>query len=175
MSEGEGTGRGDAAEFERAMHGVEPVGDQRRRAFRRARRESQFDEQAARFEVTREGSRCYGLRVGAASQALQELRSGKLPAENTLDLHGMSEEAARESVFGFVRQSHRSGLRCVALVHGRGLRSPGGAVLREAARGWLVQLPLSRHVEAFASAPREWGGDGTTLVLLTPRGVEAVR
>ena len=151
------------------MHGVEPVEEERRRAFRRPRRESRSGGSAVRFEVTHEGSRSYGLRVGMAAEVLLDLRSGKPRADNTLDLHGMSEEAARESVFGFVRQSDRSGLRCVALVHGRGLRSPGGAVLREAVREWLVQLPLSRRIEAFASAPRERGGDGTTLVLLTSR------
>ena len=41
-----------------------------------------------------------------------------------------------------------------------------GTVLKEALPRWLTQLPLARAVGAYASAPRERGGDGVTLVLL---------
>jgi DNA-nicking Smr family endonuclease len=78
----------------------------------------------------------------------------------------MSAEAARPRVFRFVRQSRASGLACVALVHGRGLRSPAGAVLKGEVPRWLTQLPLSLDVEAFASAPPGQGGDGVLLVRL---------
>lgn len=87
---------------------------------------------------------------------------------NRLDLHGVTEEVAREMVFRFVRQARSSGLAAVAVVHGRGLRSPDGPVLKEALPRWLTELPLSRSVLAFGSSPAQQGGDGVTVILLEP-------
>lgn len=163
------TGGDDTRTFESAMRGVERVGEPRRRSPVRTRRRSSLPVTGPRFDYFEEASRCYGRRVDVASERLDELRAGKIAAANRLDLHGMSEEAARDGVFRFVRQASQSGLRCVAIVHGRGLRSPDGPVLKRALPRWLMQLPLSHWVAAFGSAPRDAGGDGVTLVLLESR------
>jgi DNA-nicking Smr family endonuclease len=54
----------------------------------------------------------------------------------------------------------------VLIIHGRGLHSKSGPVLREALPEWLSSQPLSQGIMAFASAPRGLGGPGATLVLL---------
>jgi len=151
--------------FEAAMRGIEPIGDSRRRP-RPTRKRSQSARPSPEFEVTQEGSRIYGLRRGASASELEKLRQGDYSPQNRLDLHGMAADAAREQVFRFTRQAHRSGLRCVVIVHGRGLRSPAGAVLKDLVPQWLTQLPIAREVAVFASAPRDQGGDGALLLLL---------
>ena len=153
--------------FEQAMRGVEPL----ERTLRRTPERPTAEEGAAapleyRFEWTREGLSHWGRRQDVPESELEALRAGKPAPANRLDLHGTSEEAARARVFRFVRQSSESGLRCVAVVHGRGMRSADGPVLKEALPRWLTQLPLARAVGAFASAPRDRGSDGVTLVLL---------
>ena len=158
-------GDDDARAFAGAMRGVEPVGDTRRRPPVRSRARSP-QVAGPRFDYFEEVSRRYGRREDTSPERLEALRAGKLVAANRLDLHGMSEEAARDRVFRFVRQASVSGLECVAIVHGRGLRSADGPVLKRALPAWLMQLPLSRMVAAFGSAPRDRGGDGVTLVLL---------
>lgn len=154
-------------EFERAMADVEPVGPARRQPVRR-RRVSRPGGRGTgpEFELARRGERFEGRRSEVGEERLAALRRGEIRPENRLDLHGMSEEVARQEVYRFVRQSRASGLACVALVHGRGLRSPAGPVLKARLPTWITQLPLARDVLAFAAAPPRWGGDGVTLVLL---------
>lgn len=162
--------RDDSARaFEEAMRGVQRVSSSRRRGWSRGRRPTDVGSAAPLFAVSHEGSRICGLREGTARSEMEALREGDPRPQNRLDLHGMTEEAAREGVFQFIRQARASGLVCVTLVHGRGLRSPAGPVLKEALPGWLTQLPLALEVAAFASAPSDQGGDGATWVLLARR------
>jgi DNA-nicking Smr family endonuclease len=161
MSSGE-----DERVFQGAMKGIQPIGDSRRRGPAAGRKQADSEPAQIEFSITEEGSRIYGLRQGGPAGELEKLRAGSFKPQNRLDLHGMVRDAARESVFRFVRQAGRSGLRCVAIVHGRGLRSPAGAVLKERVPQWITQLPVSRHVIAFASAPPDQGGDGALHLLL---------
>ena len=58
----------------------------------------------------------------------------------------------------------KRGLRCVRVVHGKGLRSPGREpVLKGKVQQWLVQRD---EVLAFCEAPKNQGGSGALLVLL---------
>lgn len=154
-------------EFERAMGDVEPIEPSRRQRVprRRAKRRAGAVDMPE-FELDREGQRIEGRRREIDEKELARLKRGEIRPENRLDLHGMSEEAARQEVYRFIRRARASGLACIGLVHGRGLRSPAGPVLKEGLPVWLTQLPLARDVLAFAAAPPEWGGDGVTLVLL---------
>jgi len=121
--------------------------------------------------LTVEGDgRRYGARAPGVSRAqLSELRAGKLRAVETLDLHGLTVEAGRQQLREFLVAAHRSGRRCVLIVHGKGTHSDHGAPLREAV---LVELlgPLSGLLHAMASAAPSDGGDGATYVMLrSPR------
>lgn len=153
--------------FEHAMRDVERLeGRSRRRTGGHRRATNPPPPEGPRFELTTEGLCHWGRREDTSEAEIESLRAGEIAPANRLDLHGMSEEAARGHVFRFIRQAAQSGLSCVAVVHGRGMRSPDGPVLKEAVPAWLTQLPLARAVAAFASAPRDRGGDGVTLVLL---------
>ena len=55
-------------------------------------------------------------------------------------------------------------LRCVRVIHGKGLRSgPAGPVLKHAVSDWLARID---SVAAFATARPEDGGTGALYVLL---------
>lgn len=98
--------------------------------------------------------------------ALEALGRFALPAE-TLDLHRLEAVEAGARVQEFVRSRRARGLRCVAVICGRGKNSPGGAsVLRDAVVTALAAPPTANEVDAFRTAPDELGGAGALLVSL---------
>lgn len=121
------------------------------------------------FEIDRSGDRVEGLAAGAARHHLDQLFAADLSIEVTLDLHGHSEEAARRVVEEAVERAHAAGQRCLRVIHGRGRRSPGAPVLKEALPDWLTGPRCAARVLAFTSAPIFLGGSGATLVLLRRR------
>lgn len=83
-----------------------------------------------------------------------------------IDLHGLRTDEACETLGRFVHNCHAKGLRCVRVVHGKGLGSPGKApVLKDRVRRWLAQ---KSEVVAFVQSPPSHGGAGALLVLLQP-------
>ncbi len=75
-------------------------------------------------------------------------------------------EDAREALGAFLREAVKQGLRCVRVVHGKGLGSPGKTpVLKGKVHGWLVQ---KNEVLAFVQARGDEGGAGALVVLLKP-------
>ncbi len=76
----------------------------------------------------------------------------------------MNRDQARRAVAEFLHDCHRRGLRCVRVVHGKGIGSPGREpVLKKLVLGWLSQR---REVLAFCQARTIEGGAGAALVLL---------
>jgi DNA-nicking Smr family endonuclease len=103
-------------------------------------------------------------RPGIGLEVLSKLRSGRWALQAQLDLHGLRRDAARERLAEFIRASHRQGLRCVRIVHGKGHGSPGKEpVLKAKVQRWLAQRP---EVIAFAQAAGPQGGAGALIVLL---------
>jgi DNA-nicking Smr family endonuclease len=103
-------------------------------------------------------------RPGVRDQTLRHLRRGRYPVEDELDLHGLSQAAARDQLAEFIASSRNAGLRCVRVVHGKGYRSGArGPVLKIAVNTWL-----RRHADvlAFTSARAIDGGTGAVYVLL---------
>ncbi|RZL03517.1 MAG: DNA mismatch repair protein MutS [Rubrivivax sp.] len=98
----------------------------------------------------------------------RKLRRGVWAVQGHLDLHGLRSDEARERVGGFLREAQTKGWRCVRIVHGKGLGSPGKLpVLKDKVRRWLVQ---SDRVLAFVQARGDDGGAGALVVLLNPGG-----
>ena len=103
-------------------------------------------------------------RAGVRTQVVRRLRRGLIPVEDELDLHGLSQSAAREHLAEFISHSRNSGRRCVRVIHGKGYRSGmRGPVLKMAVDSWL-----KRHLDvmAFTSARTIDGGTGAVYVLL---------
>jgi DNA-nicking Smr family endonuclease len=103
-------------------------------------------------------------RRGVGPDVVRKLRRGVWVTQAELDLHGLRRDEARERLAEFLREAARSGLRCVRVVHGKGLGSPGREpVLKAKVKSWLVQR---QEVLAFTHARAADGGHGALLVLL---------
>jgi len=103
-------------------------------------------------------------RGGVRLQVLRRLRRGLYPIEGELDLHGLTQSAARDRLADFIVRSRDEGRRCVRIIHGKGSRSGSrGAVLKAGVNLWL-----RRHMDvlAFVSARAMDGGAGAMYVLL---------
>ena len=105
-------------------------------------------------------------RPGIGLDVTRRLRAGHWSLQRQIDLHGLRVDEAREALGQFIRLAHRTGLRCVRIVHGKGLGSPGKTpVLKGRVQGWLVQ---KKEVLAFVQARPAEGGAGALVVLLAP-------
>lgn len=105
-------------------------------------------------------------RPGIGTDVTRKLRRGEWSLQGQIDLHGLRRDEAREHLAHFIRDAHKQGLRCVRVVHGKGLGSPGKAsVLKSRVHSWLVQ---KQEVLAFVQAKPAEGGAGALVVLLAP-------
>lgn len=103
-------------------------------------------------------------RPGIGPDVTRKLRRGDWSIQRQLDLHGLRRDEAREQLSFFIREAHKQGIRCVRVVHGKGLGSPGKApVLKSRVHSWLVQ---KQEVLAFVQAKPADGGGGALVVLL---------
>jgi DNA-nicking Smr family endonuclease len=105
-------------------------------------------------------------RPGIGTDVTRKLRMGEWSLQGEIDLHGLRREEAREALATFIRDAHRRGWRCVRVVHGKGLGSPGKTpVLKSKVQSWLIQ---KNEVLAFVQARGDEGGAGALVVLLKP-------
>ena len=103
-------------------------------------------------------------RPGIGADVCPKLRRGHWAVQRQIDLHGLRSDDAREALGAFLRDAQRAGVRCVRVVHGKGLGSPGRTpVLKAKVHAWLVQ---KKEVLAFVQAKPLEGGAGALLVLL---------
>ena len=167
--------------FQNAVGKVQPLVQPKRANLRRASPPPRplqhvLDEEAAMLESMSDEMDITSLldtdadlsyrRSGVGPDVPQKLRRGVWSIQRQVDLHGLRSDEAREALGGFVRESHRQGIRCIRVVHGKGLGSIGKApVLKDKVRRWLVQRS---EVLAFVQAPPMQGGKGALLVLLQP-------
>jgi len=123
-------------------------------------------EDGVRFEVSDDGRRVEGRRVETPPDLVRSLRRGLLPVDARLDLHGMTAAQAQEALVEFLRTMRARNERCVLVIHGKGERHAGSAVLRGEIAAWLSQGKAREQVAAFATAREEDGGEGAVYVAL---------
>ena len=105
-------------------------------------------------------------RRGVGLDVVRKLRRGVWVLPGELDLHGLRRDEARERLGAFLRDAAKNGKRCVRVVHGKGLGSPGREpVLKVKVKSWLMQRS---EVLAFTHARPADGGHGALIVLLRP-------
>jgi DNA-nicking Smr family endonuclease len=104
------------------------------------------------------------LREGLGREVLLKLRRGHWVTQDMIDLHGMNRAQAQAQLSEFLAICLKRQLRCVRVVHGKGLGSPRREpVLKGKVRLWLAQR---EEVLALCQAPQTQGGSGALLVLL---------
>jgi DNA-nicking Smr family endonuclease len=95
----------------------------------------------------------------------RKLHQGDFSVQDYIDLHGMTLREAEEAFRLFFQQALKRRLFCIKVIHGRGLRSPNGPVLKEALKTWL-QGKLRKRILAYSSAKDCDGGLGATYIIL---------
>ena len=104
------------------------------------------------------------LRDGYPPKVLRQLKRGQYSVQDEIDLHQMNAAAAQACIADFLAAAKHHGLRCVRIIHGKGLRSKAAGPVLKA----LTDRLLRRRddVVAFASARPSQGGTGAVVVLL---------
>jgi DNA-nicking Smr family endonuclease len=120
-----------------------------------------MDFDPAQLEV---GEELSYLRDGYPPRLLKQLKRGQFSVQAEVDLHQMNAAAAQLTIAEFLAACRHEGIRCVRIVHGKGLRSKAaGPVLK----GLTDRLLRRRDdVVGFASARPMQGGTGAVVVLL---------
>ncbi|MGH8768487.1 MAG: Smr/MutS family protein [Burkholderiales bacterium] len=173
----------DDALLREALKGVAPIPDPGKATLRRRPpkpvpvQRLRDDEQVLRdslsdhipLEVGLEtGEELVFLRDGLSNMVLRKLRRGHWVTQDHLDLHGLRSEEARQLLVTVLNEALAKGLRCVRVVHGKGLRSENREpVLKRKVGNWLAQRD---EVLAFVQARPEDGGSGAVVVLLKAKG-----
>jgi len=104
------------------------------------------------------------LRPGLQTTVLRKLRRGHWVSQGELDLHGLTVAEAKMELIQFLQHCLKRGLRCVRIIHGKGLRSKNREpVLKNKVAHWLMQR---EETLAFCQARAADGGGGAMLVLL---------
>jgi DNA-nicking Smr family endonuclease len=130
---------------------------------RQALADSLSDDYIAAHEME-SGEELIYLRDGHSPDILRKLRRGHWVIQAQLDLHGMLVDEARISTASFLNHCRKRGIRCVRIIHGKGLGSKNREpVLKHKLRNWLIQRD---EVIAYAQARRVDGGSGAVVVLL---------
>jgi DNA-nicking Smr family endonuclease len=167
----------DVKLFRKAVAGTRPIKADTRVTPRRAKRkpvplQRQRDQRAVLASLLSDefqpdietGEELLYVRGGLQQRLLRKFRRGQYAIEAELDLHGHTVPEAREALAAFLRRARLSGLRCVRVIHGKGLGAEGKLpVLKVKVNSWLRQKD---EVLAFSSARPQDGGTGAVYVLL---------
>ena len=106
---------------------------------------------------TREDDSTY-LRAGLQRDLLRKLRRGEWRIQDEADLHGLTADEASRLLEDFIDEARQRGLRCVRVVHGKGMGILKARVRRD--------LSLRDDVMAYAEPADALGGSGAVQVLL---------
>ena len=140
-----------------------PVAKQFIRDEKQALRDSLSDDFYPAHELE-SGEELLYLRAGQSPDVLSKLRRGFWVIQAKIDLHGLISDEARQYVAEFLSDCKKKNIRCVRIVHGKGLGSRNREpVLKNKLRNWLMQKD---EVIAYAQAKPEDGGSGAVIVLL---------
>ena len=106
----------------------------------------------------------YWARDGVQDGQMRKLKAGQISFEGSLDLHGMSVEKARETLWEFLAEAGKFEIRCVRVTHGKAARRDGKRpLIKSHVNTWLRQHPL---VLGFSSCLGKHGGTGALYVML---------
>lgn len=119
-----------------------------------------------RFDVTCTGEYLEGHTIPMDPATLKKLKAGEFTTQAFLDLHGYTKDEAKSALSSYLSNAHAMGNRALLVIHGRGLKSNEGPVLKEYVVKWLTTGSLSHLVLAFCSARSCDGGTGALYVLL---------
>ncbi|MGL4860451.1 MAG: endonuclease SmrB [Enterobacteriaceae bacterium] len=98
------------------------------------------------------------LREGVDRYQLKRLRRGDYIPELFLDLHGLTQQQAKQELAALIAACLKEHIYCACVMHGYGKH-----ILKQQVPLWLAQHP---DIIAFHQAPKTWGGDAALLLLV---------
>ena len=178
----------DAYLFQKAMEDVIPLKDNKNKIIRSPVRKkkppdplpgysnrvreylSSLVKESAAWDISFSDEYMEGAVSGVGPKIMKRLKRGEFSVQDYIDLHGLIKKEAETVVNNFIIQSYHQGLRCVLIVHGRGLGSVDHqpAIKRELPV-WFKRGILKKIVLAFVTARPCDGGAGALYVLLKKR------
>ena len=106
---------------------------------------------------------------GLDRRSAMRMKRGKIRIEGRLDLHGYSQETARQALVKFINEAFGSGKRFVLVVTGKWLHTKNierKGVLQKMVPIWLNEAPTRNQIISFSYAIQSDGGEGALYVLL---------
>jgi len=97
------------------------------------------------------------------SQGENRRRLLKISPDVILDIHGLTSEEAWNSLDHFFSDAKDMGYEKLRIIHGKGNRSQGDAVLKNTVRKYIEKCPFTGE-SGYEKA--KYGGSGATWVLL---------
>ena len=171
--------------FQRAMKGVKPLKGNKSKIVKTPAIYDAFDDrlsglagkrgedfsdlikESAAWDISFSDEYMEGAVSGVGPKIMKRLKRGEFSTQDYIDLHGLTKKEAEAAVSNFLMQSYQKGLRCVLIVHGRGLRSANSRpAIKKELPLWLKRGVLKRIVLAFVTARPCDGGAGASYVLL---------
>ena len=111
-----------------------------------------------------------GAVSGVGPKIMKKLKRGEFSVQDYIDLHSLTKKEAETVVGKFIINSHNKGMRCVLIVHGRGLGSLNHQpTIKRELPVWFRRGMLKKIVLAFVTARPCDGGAGALYVLLKKR------
>ncbi len=93
------------------------------------------------------------------------MRKGNMDVEVSLDLHGLTQDAAYAELKHFILEAYAARRRCVLIITGRGMRE-GTGILRSQVPRWLNEPPIRDRILGLSQARPRDGGEGALYVLI---------
>lgn len=110
-------------------------------------------------------------------RTLQRLKRGQIPIDGRIDLHGLTQDRARDQLFSFIENAYRMGHRCVLVITGKGRvvfedddlqhheRLVPGVIKRKTS-DWLSDPKISHFILKSCDAQPKDGGQGARYIYL---------
>ena len=100
---------------------------------------------------------------GVRLKTMQKLKRGHFKPADQFDLHNLDLQTATAELLKFITVARKRGFVCIRVIHGKGLRSKEGPILKQ-----MTRCMLADHLQvlAYTACKPSDGGDGATDVLL---------
>ena len=106
----------------------------------------------------------------------QKMLRGQIKIDSTLDLHGMTQEEAKDATVNFVRMAKKNNLNIVLIITGKGVSKDNTddgyrsryerGVLNQNLPNWLKLPQIRNDINGYRYANIRHGGEGAYYILL---------
>lgn len=98
---------------------------------------------------------------------MRKIKKGRVKIDDTLDLHGMRQEAAHRALEGFIHAAQKRGCKTVLIITGKGDRfAKSEGILRKEVPRWLKETDLRHKISGISKAAASHGGEGAFYLRL---------